>query len=276
MILSLIDADSIIYVVAYAFRDIPQSDPLLVTNTCDSYIKRILRDTKATHYLGSFSHDHSFREQVYQYAPYKGNRPPKPEWIIKWKPIIIKHCVDKWGFIAPVWPLEADDIICGVSCITTAADVIICSPDKDLKQISGNHFNYKKPLEGIKNIDPFTANENLWKQVLIGDSGDNIKGVPGVGKAAFKLLKEGLLDESHAMYAHVIRNAYIKYFGEFFGNVIYEQTLLTVKLLQPDHKLWLDFGEYIEHFKEENVREVPGDVDILDDTMLRELGWFEE
>lgn len=276
MVVSLIDVDSIIYIISYAYRDIPNTDPLLVINSCDSMIGRILKDTSATHYLGSFSDPSPFRHSVYKYAPYKGNRVQKPDWVVKWKPVIVNHCVSKWGFIVPTMPLEADDIICGVHYTLPDCEKIICSPDKDLKQIPGMHFNYKKPTDGIKQVNEEDAKYNFWEQVLIGDSVDNVKGVPGMGPKAFKLLKEGLLDWNDAMYSEAVKKAYVKYFEAHYGEEIYMQTLQTVHLMQPSHALWKRYEEYIDEITGNMIKCIPDKIDIFEDTNLEVLGWFKE
>jgi len=57
---------------------------------------------------------------------------------------------------------------------------------KDMVELYTFYWDYK----GIEVVDNKTANEMLTYQLLIGDSGDNIKGVPRIGKVkADKLLK---------------------------------------------------------------------------------------
>lgn len=83
------------------------------------------------------------------------------------------------------WPvmlvegLEADDL-CGVAATTLAnetTDTIICSPDKDMKQIPGWLYQKGKLT--------FTTEEEAdrWHmyQTLVGDTADNYKGCPSVG-----------------------------------------------------------------------------------------------
>lgn len=109
--------------------------------------------------------------------------------------------------------LEADDLIAIRAKELGYDNCVIISIDKDLRQIPGMHWSYYKVKSkdhygnpilnefGIeekeyrqKSID-FVSKEDaencLWKQVLTGDSGDNIKGLHRVGeKTADKILKD--------------------------------------------------------------------------------------
>lgn len=76
--------------------------------------------------------------------------------------------------------LEADD---GVAALARErpGEVIICSPDKDLRTIPGLQLN---PLshrigEGVVFVSELVACRNLYVQMLMGDKIDNIKGLSG-------------------------------------------------------------------------------------------------
>jgi predicted methyltransferase len=85
-------------------------------------------------------------------------------------------------------------------------DYIVISVDKDLDCIEGKHYNPRKDLVYTVNEDD--ANYNYWKQIIMGDSTDNIPGVPGIGpKKAEKLL----LEDPPAIAAC---KAYEKHYGE--------------------------------------------------------------
>ena len=91
---------------------------------------------------------------------------------------------------------------------TTEENTIICSPDKDvLKQCIGMHYNYGKGVHV-----PDEALKFLWVQVLMGDSTDNIVGIPGVGiKTAENWLKDRTKDfESFAIRKYVESSAWSK------------------------------------------------------------------
>jgi len=109
--------------------------------------------------------------------------------------------------------VEADDWIASQAdcAVRGGVEVVIASADKDFLQLVSDHVGLLNPndkSETIWRIDQVRAKTGLdpeqvvdWLS-LIGDSVDNIKGVPGVGpKTATDLLKQfGRID---AMYSRL-------------------------------------------------------------------------
>ena len=92
---------------------------------------------------------------------------------------------------------EADDLL-GIEQCKDIANTIICSLDKDLRQIPGRHFSWeisggtpqKRWTKAAEHAN-VTHDEGLrffYKQLIIGDVTDNIKGVKGAGKVAAKVI----------------------------------------------------------------------------------------
>lgn len=101
--------------------------------------------------------------------------------------------------------VEADDVV--ASYTYKYKDVIIMHDDKDLLQIPGVHIFRNNHMI----VSETEAAVYLWEQVLMGDSTDNISGVPGIGKVnAKKLLK----DASIVNMFDIVINEYIKKFKE--------------------------------------------------------------
>jgi DNA polymerase-1 len=141
---------------------------------------------------------HTFRNDLY--GLYKANRPPPPEDLIPQFPLIrvatrafSLPCIEKEGF-------EADDIIATYTMQAVAAgwDVTIVSSDKDLAQLIQPGVDM---LDTMKNErrgpgyvqDKFGVMPEQLGDVLslMGDSVDNVPGVPGIGpKTASKLILE--------------------------------------------------------------------------------------
>lgn len=249
---ALIDADSLTYIVAWNHKD---SLPSLVEQSCDSIVEAILKNTQATHYLGTFSSTENFRHREYLVAPYKGNRPPKPEWVKEWEMVIKDHLAKKWGFIIPD-NLEADDVVASLSFWNDGNTYIICSPDKDMKQCQGLHFNYSDlSTASVIEVDDKAAQRNFWTQILTGDTTDNIKGVPGIGPAKVQKMFENV--ESEIDYYMAVIDAFKLYYGEYYGSIIYQETLNAIQLMGPTHTHWQQHKDYLTQLKEKGFYPVP-------------------
>lgn len=272
--IALIDADSLVYIIAWNYKDAGTEDE--VKAACDNFLKDILTITGSTHYIGSFSapSDKTFRKERYRYAEYKGNRGEKSEWMVRLEPVIKSHYITEHSFIQED-ALEADDIISGVishyraSSYSFQESWVICSPDKDLRQIPGKHYNYKATKTDTPNqieiVNDDTAFFNFWMQMLTGDSTDNVAGVPGLGEVkARKLMDEWLDTQERVMIPILVRKQYIKYFGEYYGIIIYEETLDTLRLLHKSHRYYEGYKDRIENIAKTPVLYRPKRLGLFD------------
>ncbi|WP_443971759.1 DNA polymerase I [Sphingobium sp. CR28] len=141
---------------------------------------------------------HTFRNDLYD--QYKANRPPAPEDLIPQFPLIRDAtrafslpCIEEEGF-------EADDIIATYTCQAVAKgwDVTIVSSDKDLAQLIQPGVDMLDTMKNERRSDDYVMTKfgvapSQLRDVLalMGDSVDNVPGVPGVGpKTASKLILE--------------------------------------------------------------------------------------
>lgn len=180
--LAIIDADSMIYIVAYKFRTKKVAN--MVKINLNQFIDELLNETKATHYVGFFGASDKVTKPNFRYdvdPNYKKNRPETPDFITKWRPTIHQEMMDRWGFV-PVMGIEADDAV-SIAHNQYKGDfdeVVIITADKDLKQIPGTtHFDMNK--HKFTPIDEMEAARFFAEQMLKGDTTDNIKGLPGIG-----------------------------------------------------------------------------------------------
>jgi 5'-3' exonuclease len=178
MLTALIDGDIIVYNVGYQTNDAPVEDAYVKV---DLFINSILQETEATHFkvFLSDSKENNFR---YQVAPeYKGNRvQEKPTHYDAIKEYLITEHGAKIAY-----GMEADDAL----GINQSENTIICSIDKDLDQIEGKHYKWAIWRNGsiIKPSSLYEVTDEegerfFWKQMLIGDTSDNITGIPRIGK----------------------------------------------------------------------------------------------
>jgi DNA polymerase-1 len=140
----------------------------------------------------------TFRNEIY--ADYKAHRPPAPEDLQIQMPYF-RPIVDamRWPVLA-IEGVEADDVIATLACRARERgwEVVIYSADKDLTQLTGNGVSMidalhqktytREEVEKKYGVPPEQVADYL---ALIGDTTDNIPGVPGVGgKTAAKLLAD--------------------------------------------------------------------------------------
>lgn len=147
------------------------------------------------------SSDRTFREDVAKTLKYKGNRDgvAKP-----------KHHKDVREFLLSQGAivrdgLEADD--CLATDLTSMGDsAILLSIDKDLDQVEGQHYNWV--TDEFYTINKKGGAQNLFIQILSGDSTDNVPGLPGWGKIKADRLVSAA-KSPHELYESVL-DAYHK------------------------------------------------------------------
>ncbi|MBP6379532.1 MAG: DNA polymerase I [Sphingorhabdus sp.] len=140
----------------------------------------------------------SFRNEIYD--QYKANRPPAPEDLRPQFPLIRDATL---AFSLPMVEeenVEADDMIASYTKAARAQgwDVSIISSDKDLMQLVGDGVDMfdtmkDKRIGRDEVFEKFGVGPELVGDVLalMGDSSDNVPGVPGIGpKTATKLITE--------------------------------------------------------------------------------------
>lgn len=138
-------------------------------------IQDIVESSHADEYMIYISGSENFRNDIATIKPYKGNR----------KSVKPKYYHEVKNFLTGCHPctisdgIEADDLL----GINQSNDTCIATIDKDLDMVPGLHYNWRKGEEGeLYIITPEEGEYNFWYQMLVGDSVDNIPGVPGVGK----------------------------------------------------------------------------------------------
>jgi DNA polymerase I len=203
--LVLIDGNSIAYRAFFALP-LLNNDRGIHTNAVYGFtmmLMRILEEEKPTHMLVAFDAGKTtFRHETFK--EYKGGRQKTPPELSEQFPFI-RELLDAYN--VPHYELtnyEADDIIGTISAQAEQEgfEVKVISGDKDLLQLVSPHTTVDITRKGITDVDSYTPEAIQEKygitpaqiidmKGLMGDSSDNIPGVPGVGeKTALKLLKE--------------------------------------------------------------------------------------
>lgn len=207
----LIDGNSIAYRAFYALPLLSNTQGLY-TNAVYGFammLSKVLDDEKPSHVLVAFDAGKTtFRHETY--AEYKGTRQKTPGELAEQIPLI-KNLLDAYQIrYLEMENYEADDIIGSFAQQVDKEkyETLIVSGDKDLLQLVSEHVQVLLPKRGVTETvryDVKAVEEKYGikpQQIidlkgLMGDTSDNIPGIPGVGeKTALKLLKQfGTVEE---------------------------------------------------------------------------------
>lgn len=184
--IALIDSDTPIFNTALS----AENDPLWVaTSRLDKSIESIIQRSGCTSYKLFVAGKGNFR---YEIEPnYKANRRNLKQ--PKWRYACKDHLIKTWGAIEATG-MESDDAV----SIHQSSSSIICAIDKDLLQVPGKHFSWAISRKGsivreelFREVTPLEGIRTFYRQMLIGDTSDNIIGVHKVGEAkSAKLINE--------------------------------------------------------------------------------------
>lgn len=241
--LALIDGDSLIYYEA--FKKESNGEYQTLEKAIAGINKRLvyLLDKVGTdRYLGFLTGSKCFRYSVAKSKGYKSSRP-------KEKPVLLsalkKYMLETLQFEI-IDGLEADDLVVYWDNVLEE-DTMICSPDKDVtKTTEGAHYDYRWSKDGMGKFVTTSrkhAETFLWQQVLMGDSTDDIPGIPKVGeKTALKILSEGSTLANGKPYSSVALEAYIAHFGISEGVSRFAETFKLVYMLRTPEDVKRETG----------------------------------
>ncbi len=177
----------------------PDGTPVNAVFGFTNMLAQLLKDHTGTHIAVIFDAGrYTFRNRLYE--AYKAHRPPAPEELIP-QFALVREATEAFGVPAielPDW--EADDLIAAYAQAVTdiGGQATIVSSDKDLMQLIRPGVTMldpmkKKPIGLPEVMEKFGVppEKMIEVQALIGDSTDNIPGVPGIGpKGAALLINE--------------------------------------------------------------------------------------
>jgi len=186
----------------------------------------------------------NFRHEILE--SYKANRPPMPDELIKQLDPLKKICNYMGAPVVEISGVEADDVIATLASeLKSKHTVIISSLDKDLMQLvedekvlmmntmTDETFDSKKVREKF-GVGPEQIIEYL---ALVGDSSDNIPGVPKVGpKTASKWLTEYLNLENLINKSSELKGAVGESFRDSISDLERNIELVTLKKDVPLEK----------------------------------------
>ena len=203
--LVLIDGHSILNRAFYGVPDLSNAQGLH-TNAVYGFLNimfKILEEEKPDYLAVAFDvHAPTFRHQMYE--AYKGTRKPMPEELRQQVPVM-KDVLKAMGIVIMEQAgLEADDILGTLAkkAQQSGIEVSLVSGDRDLLQIADEHIKIRIPKtkmgrteiedyypQDVVNTYQVTPLQFIDLKALMGDTADNIPGVPKVGqKTAAELM----------------------------------------------------------------------------------------
>lgn len=252
--LTLIDGDYLLYIALNPEKELDtegnpvrkdekfvykQVDLFQSISRLNTIIIDILNTCEADYYLG-FLTGGSFRYKIN--PDYKANRKGRER--PKYFKVLREYAIEEWKFsIDP--EKEADDMVnIYRNFFINKVDYslwegerynpIIVSNDKDILDLEGRHYNpmTKKFIETTKEEAEFY----FWSDMIIGQPGDNIKGIPGLGLKA----KEKLFTGTSALnLSSVVFNKYMNVMGEREGMEAFYKNYKCLKILDEYEGLTL-------------------------------------
>jgi DNA polymerase-1 len=197
----LIDAHSLIFQVFHAIPAMT-SPSGLPTNALFGFARDMIylhHDVRPGYLICVFDRPgKTFRDDFY--PEYKAQRAPTPDDLSLQLPLIFRMLEAMNIPVLGVDGFEADDVLATLATEAAAQDleVYICTNDKDCRQLITDRvklYNLRKRApfdrEALQLDWGITPKQVVDLQSLVGDSVDNVPGVPGIGvKTAAKLLQE--------------------------------------------------------------------------------------
>ncbi|HXV75972.1 MAG TPA: DNA polymerase I [Candidatus Polarisedimenticolaceae bacterium] len=190
--LYLVDGTAQLFRAYFAIRGLSNADGL-PTNAVFGFtnmLRKMLEEERPDHVAVAFDlGGEVFRHATY--ADYKANRPPVPEDLDVQAPYAKRACEALGVSVVELAGYEADDLIATLTrqARQVGFDVVVVASDKDLLQLVGDGVTVLNPsknlrldVEGVARefgVPPERVRDVLG---LMGDSVDNIPGVPGVGE----------------------------------------------------------------------------------------------
>jgi DNA polymerase I len=195
----LVDGSGYIFRAFHALPPLtrPDGTPVGAVLGFTNMLLKLLRETDADHIAVVFdASQRTFRNKIY--ADYKANRPDTPEDLVpQFK--LVREATDAMN-VARIEQVdyEADDLIAAYAkaAVKAGATVTVVSSDKDLMQLVSDKVQLLDPIKNkpigaaeVKEKFGVGPEQVIEVQALIGDSVDNVPGVPGIGvKGAAELI----------------------------------------------------------------------------------------
>ncbi len=285
----LIDGHSILNRAFYGLPDLTNSEGLH-TNGVYGFLNimtRILEEEKPQYLTVAFDvHAPTFRHQMY--GEYKGTRKAMPQELREQVPLI-RQVLEAMGVcIVSMEGYEADDLLGTIAKRGEARglEVTVVSGDRDLLQLATDRIQVRIPKTrgGRTVIEDYHTAQVVEKyqvtppqiielKALMGDTADNIPGIPGVGeKTATKIIAEyGTIENAYEHLEEIRPNKAKESLRAHYDLAVLSKKLATINVDSPVEFSWdsarlgnlytpaayemfrrLDFKNLLSRFEEES------------------------
>ncbi len=198
----LIDGSSYLYRAFHAMPPLSTSSglPTGAVKGVVNMLRNLRKENPNAHYLSIFdAKGKNFRHDIYK--EYKANRPPMPKDLREQLAPLKEICNAMGMPVIEIPKVEADDVIASLADLGSkqGIPIVISSLDKDLMQLVTDPLikmmntmnNQIYDVFGVQEKFGVHPNQIIDYLAIVGDSSDNIPGVPKAGpKTAVKWLKE--------------------------------------------------------------------------------------
>lgn len=165
-------------------------------NILRAKIDGILNEVGCPKHRLILSGDGNYRDAIAKTKGYKANRAdtPKPQHYLFVRALVLEMGAELTTGI------EADDAL-GIH-MTQHPDWVICTIDKDLNMIPGRHYDWNKKIKYM--VPEAEAQRWFLRQLLTGDTTDNIPGLPGMGEVKANKILDPLRGNVGGMWKAVL------------------------------------------------------------------------
>ena len=219
----LIDGSSYLYRAFHAMPPLTTSTglPTGAVKGVTNMLRNLRKENPDAYYLSIFdAKGKNFRHDLYK--DYKANRPPMPEELREQLSPLKEICNAMGMPVIEIPKVEADDVIATLAEIGArqGMPIVISSLDKDLMQLVEDPLikmmntmnNQVYDVAGVEGKFGVHPNQIIDYLALVGDTSDNVPGVPKVGpKTAVKWLSEfktikGIIENADSLTGVVGQN----------------------------------------------------------------------
>lgn len=249
--LVLVDGHSILNRAFFGIPDLTNSEGLH-TNAVYGFLNilfKILDEEQPDYLTVAFDvHAPTFRHKMYD--AYKGTRKPMAEELRQQVPLMKEMLTAMGVTIVEKEGYEADDLLGTIAKQSEAQglEVSIVSGDRDLLQLASDHIKIRIPKTkrtGTE-IEDYLAKDVVEKyqvtplqfidvKALMGDSADNIPGVPGIGEktATALIVSYGSIENAHDHLEAIKPNRAKQNLSEHYDMAQMSKELATIEIHAP-------------------------------------------